>query len=144
MGAKGEGELLFYRPECFRILKEWLALAAQGADVDSAALFDRSAGISPCLAEYLQINRFAGLWDKLRRNHPVQSALMTAFHGWFDGLKTMKLVHHLSDGLFPRCEPDGALAELFVWRGLEAVSGVEARLDLLRRLQNGSDHVTPP
>ena len=144
MGAGGEGELLFYRPECFRILKEWLALAAQGADVDGAALFDSSAEISPCLAEYLQINRFAEVWDKLRRNHPVQSALMTAFHGWFDGLKTMKLVHHLSDGLFPRCEPDGALAELFVWRGLEAVSGVEARLDLLRRLQNGLDHVTPP
>jgi hypothetical protein len=113
-------------------------------DVDGAALFDSSAGISPCLAEYLQINRFAGVWDKLRRNHPVQSALITAFHGWFDGLKTMKLVHHLSAGFFPRCEPDKALAGLFVWRGLEAVNGVEARLDLLRKLQIGPDPVTPP
>jgi hypothetical protein len=144
MGAGGEGELLFYRPECFRILQEWLALAAQDADVDGADLIDRSAGISPCLAEYLQINRFVEVWDKLRRNHHVQRALMTAFHGWFDGLKTMKLVHHLSGCLFPRCEPDEALAELFVWRGLEPVSGVEARLGLLRRLQNGLDHVTPP
>ena len=144
MGAGGEGELLFYRPECFRILKEWLALVAQGANVDGAALFDRSAEISLCLAEYLQINRFAEVWDKLRRNHPVQRALMTAFHGWFDGLKTMKLVHHLSAGIFPRCEPDEALAELFVWRGLEPASGVEARLDLLRKLQNGPDHVASP
>jgi hypothetical protein len=144
MEAGGEGEQLFYRPECFHILKEWLALVAQGADLDGAALFDHSVGISPSLAEYLQINHFAEVWDKLRRNHPLQRALMPAFHGWFDGLKTMKLVHYLSEVPFPRCEPDDALAELFVWRGLEPVNGVEARLELLRRLQNGPDHVASP
>jgi hypothetical protein len=144
MGAGGEGELLFYRPECFRILKEWLALVDQGTDLDGAALFDHSAGISPSLAEYLYLNRFADVWDKLRRNHPLPKSLIKAFHGWFDGLKTMKLVHYLSEGPFPRCEPNEALAELFAWRGLEPVYGLEACLDLLRRIQNGPDHVSPP
>ena len=135
MAAGGEGELLFYRPECFRILKEWLALVAQGANVDGAALFDRSAGISLCLAEYLQINRFAEVWDKLRRNHPVQRALMTAFHGWFDGLKTMKLIHHLSTGPFPRCEAEESLPFLFELAGMPRLHGVPAHLALLREVQ---------
>jgi len=144
MGADGEQEQLFYHPACFRILKEWLALVDHAADEDGATLYGRSAAISTCLAEYLHRNRFAGVWDKLRRNHPARPALIRAFHGWFDGLKTMKLIHHLSAGPFPRCEPDEALAELFVWRGLEPVNGIEARLEQLRKLQNGPDHMTPP
>jgi hypothetical protein len=144
MGARGESQQLFYRPECFRILKGWLESLSHGIDVDGAVLLARSSEVSPCLTEYLQICRFADVWDKLRRNHPLRTALLTAFHGWFDGLKTMKLIHHLSDGPFPRCEPDEALAELFAWRGLETVSGVEMRLELLRKLQNGADYVTPP
>jgi cellulose synthase/poly-beta-1,6-N-acetylglucosamine synthase-like glycosyltransferase len=144
MGAGGEREQLFYRPECFRILNEWLGLVEHGADMDGAALLARSDQISPCLTEYLQLARFAVVWDKLQRNHPSRTALRTAFHGWLDGLKTMKLVHHLSDGPYPRCEPDEALAELFAWRGLEPASGVEEYLEQLRRLQNGSDHITPP
>jgi hypothetical protein len=144
MGSGGESEQLFYRPECFRTLKRWLELVALDTDADGAALYRRSAEISPHLAEYLQINRFAEVWDKLRRNHTSSRALMTAFHGWFDGLKTMKLVHHLSDGPYARCEPDAALAELFAWRGLVPANGMEAGLEQLRRLQNGSDHVAPP
>lgn len=144
MEAGGEGEQLFYRPECFRILQGWLALIARNLDEDGAGLVGRSAVLSPHLAEYLQINRFAGVWDRLRRNHPAPAALTTAFHGWFDGLKTMKLVHHLSDGPYPRCEPDEALAELFARRGLEPVRGVEARLAVLRDFQNGPDNLPPP
>ena len=101
MDTGGESEQLFYRPECFRVLAQWLDLVSHGADADGAALLARSGEVSPCLAEYLLTNRFAGVWDKLRRNHPSRTALMTAFHGWFDGLKTMKLIHHLSDGPFP-------------------------------------------
>jgi len=141
MGAGGESEQLFYRPECFRVLAQWLGLVARDVDEDGATLSSRSAGISPYLEEYLRINRFDDVWDKLRRNHPSPTALMNAFHGWFDGLKTMKLVHHLSDGPYPRCEPDEALAELFAWRGLEPVDGIEERLEQLRRLQNGRDHL---
>jgi hypothetical protein len=140
----GEAELLFYRPECFRILAEWLRLVNSGSEQDGSTLQGSAVGISPDLAEYLELNRFAAVWDRLRRNHPGRGPLLNAFHGWFDGLKTMKLVHHLSDGPYPRCEADQALAELFAWSGLGPVSGVEARLELLRKLQNGADCITPP
>jgi len=144
MEAGGEGELLFYRPECFRILAAWLGLVNEGAGSDGTVLQGAAGGISPALGEFLALNRFAEVWDKLCRNHPGRERLLTAFNGWFDGLKTMKLVHHLSAGPYPRCEPDKALAELFTWRGLEPATGMTARLAALRHLQNGPDNHPPP
>jgi hypothetical protein len=144
MQAGGEGEQLFYHPDCFRLLGAWLSLVADRPGADSSTLRELAGEISPCLGEYLELNRFEEIWNKLRRNHPGREQLLNAFHVWFDGLKTMKLIHHLSDGPYPRCEADQALAELFALRGLEPVSGVEPRLELLRRLQNGTDCITPP
>ncbi len=144
MQAGGEGEQLFYHPACFRLLGAWLKLVADRPGADGSTLRELACEISPCLDEYLELNRFGEIWNKLRRNNPGREQLLNAFHGWFDGLKTMKLIHHLSDGPYPRCEADQALAELFARRGLEPVSGVEPRLELLRRFQNGTDCITPP
>jgi hypothetical protein len=137
MLSGGEGEQLFYHPECFRVLGAWLALVAGHPDADCRSLREQAEEISPCLGEFLDLNCFVEIRGKLRRNHPDREALLKAFHGWFDGLKTMKLIHHLSAGPFPRCQPDGALAELFAWGGLAPVSGIEGRLEALRGLQNG-------
>ena len=144
MQAGGEREQLFYHPACFRLLGAWLNLVADRPDADGSTLQEQAGEISPCLGQFLELNHFEEIWNKLRRNNPAQAALTKAFHGWFDGLKTMKLIHHLSDGPFPRCQPDEALAALFAWRGLETVNGVEMRLEQLRKLQNGANGITPP
>jgi hypothetical protein len=138
MSAGGEGQQLFYHPDCFRVLGAWLDLVAGHPDADGRTLQQQSGEISPCLGEYLHLNRFEEIWDKLRRNNPARSALLKAFHGWFDGLKTMKLIHHLSDGPYPRCGPKDALAGLFAWCGLEPVNGIEGQLEAVRILQNGA------
>ncbi|MDA8414877.1 MAG: hypothetical protein M0023_13940 [Desulfobacteraceae bacterium] len=138
MQANGERDQLFYHPACFRLLGAWLSLVAARPGADGRSLRERAGEISPCLGEYLDLNRFEELWGKLQRNNPGREALLKAFHGWFDGLKTMKLIHHLSAGLFPRCEPDKALADLFAWGGLAPVSGMEDQLEALRDLQNGA------
>jgi len=139
MLAGGEGEQLFYHPDCFRVLGAWLSLVAGQPDAEGRSLRMQAGEISPCLGEYLDLTRFGEIWGKLRRNNPGQEALLKAFHGWFDGLKTMKLIHHLSAEPFPRCEPEDALEELFAWGGLEPVSGMEAQLETLRCLQSGED-----
>jgi hypothetical protein len=139
MQANGEGEQLFYHPACFRVLGAWLTLVANRPDADGRSLREQAEAISPCLGEFLELSRFDDIWGKLRRNNPDPAALLRAFHGWFDGLKTMKLIHHLSAGPFPRCEPEDALGELFAWGGLAPASRIEDRLDALRCLQNGAD-----
>lgn len=140
MQAGGEAEQLFYHPGCFRVLGAWLKLVADRPDTEGCSIRGQAGEISACLGEYLDLNRFEEIWTKLRRNNPGRTAFLKAFHGWFDGLKTLKLIHLLSAGPFPRCEPDDSLAELFAWRALEPVSGVEKRLDVLRSLQNNADH----
>jgi hypothetical protein len=137
MLANGEREQRFYHPACFRVLGAWLTLVADQLDADAFSLRIQAREISPCLGEYLDLNCFEEIWEKLRRNNPGREALLKAFHGWFDGLKSMKLIHHLSAGPFPRCEPDSALAELFEWGGTALVSGIENQLKALRDLQNG-------
>lgn len=134
-----EGGVLFYRVECFRVLAQWLNIVSNHADMDGTALRSRAAKVSPFLVEYLDTVSFEEIWDKLQRNSNGRTALLAAFNGWFDGLKTMKLIHHLSAGPYPRCEPDPAVPELLEWAGLSSVNGLERQLELLRRLQLGAD-----
>ena len=149
MLANGEREQLFYHPACFRVLGAWLALVADQPDADGPFLRERAGEISPCLGEFLDLNRFEEIWRKLRRNNPGQNALLKAFHGWFDGLKTMKLIHHLSAEPFPRCGPEDALVDLFAWHDLAPAGGMKDQLEALRYLQNGMgtgsrDGITSP
>lgn len=129
-------EQLFYHPDCFRVLGAWLALVANHTVADGASLQKQAGEISPVLQEFLDLNRFEEIWTKLCRNNPGRASLIKAFHGWFDGLKTLKMIHHLSAGPFPRCQPENALTELFERAELAPVSGIENYLKTLRLFQN--------
>ena len=99
--------------------------------------------ISPDLVTYLKSIRFAAVWEKLQQNFPDEKNLLSGFHSWFDGLKTMKLIHHLCAGPLPRCEPDKGLPELFRWAGLEPFTNMQQQLALLRQVQIGGDYNLP-
>ncbi len=130
---------LFYRCDCFKVLGGWLELVTNNLQQKGGWILDSARGISAPLVEYLELNGFTDIWEKLRRNNPRPEALLKAFHGWFDGLKTMKLIHHLSAGPYPRCQPEQALPELLEWSGLAPVSELSDQLELLRSVQLGTD-----
>jgi hypothetical protein len=134
--AGEESAVLFYRPECFAILGKWLSLVEASLDGDGSAIRDRADGISPHLGEYLDSARFAEAWEKLRKNSRDRTSLLAAFHAWFDGLRTLKLVHHLSDGPLPRGASHDLLPPLLALAGLEALHDPDAQLALLRRIQS--------
>ena len=129
--------ITFYQPKCFRVLNAWLEAVSGNPERNACSIAAEAASISPHLAGFLEIAGFTGIWEKLRKNHISSETLRSAFHGWFDGLRTMKLIHHLSAGPFPRCEPEEALPPLLEWSGLEMVNGITGQLALLRRIQNG-------
>jgi hypothetical protein len=133
----GDGGIGFYRPECFAILRDWLELAAGHAGSAGEALLTGARRISPELAEYLTAADCAATWERLHRHSRDDATLRTSFHGWFDGLKTMKLIHHLSAGPYPRCGPDAALPPLLARAGLPVAGGPKKWLDLLRTVQSG-------
>lgn len=132
--------VLFYRSDCFRILSGWLKLVKENGETAGEQLLMGAGKISADLADYLESIRCAETWDKLRRNHPRPAALQKAFDDWFDGLRTMKLIHHLSAGPLPRCQPEETVPDLLAWGGLPAATDQLAQLELLRTLQLDCDY----
>jgi hypothetical protein len=137
--SRKEGAVLFYRVECFQILADWLALAGQSPAREKKELLEKALKVSSHLYDFLIENRFENVWEKLQRNFRASRNLLKGFHDWFDGLKTMKLIHHLSAGPYPREEPERIVSGLLRWAGLEAVEGLDSQLEMLRSLQIKAD-----
>ncbi len=135
--AKEKEAVLFYQQACFEILRDWLALVNHNAHTPGEKLRGMAERISAHLGAYLDTVHFPAVWDKLCKNFPDPSKRIPAFHGWFDGLRTMKLIHHLSALTLPRKEPEEVLPDLLKWAGLERTYGIEEQLSLLREIQIG-------
>ena len=134
--AQGERWQTFYSVDCFRIVKEWLSLVREESGLGAAALLRRSRAIDAELAGHLEEIDFARVWERLAGNARDGAALVNAFHGWFDALKTVRLVHRLC-ARYPRISALEAVPQLLALRGLDAPKTEEAQLELLRLLQNG-------
>jgi len=135
MLAQGGERLLFYQPVLFDILGEWLRCVVGHDGADGEALMRRADGISPHLARFLEQTGFSAAWDSLLRHNPDEIRLMTAFHGWFDAFRTMRLLHHLSDNVWPRIPPEQAVVPLLERVGQDAPLDVGGMLERLRALQ---------
>ena len=135
MLSDGEQRLLFYQPVVFSIVREWLACVAENSAADAAELLSRAAVISPVLHDVMEQAGFRVSWENLRKNNREGEKLTAAFHSWFDAFRTMRLIHELSDQLYPRIEPEGAVAPLFERAGHVAPDTVSEQLELLRSLQ---------
>jgi hypothetical protein len=134
----GESDaIMFYHPDCYRILGEWLQVMNGNPCMDAAPLMAEAAAVSPHIEEYLEISGFPCAWERLQKNSRGAEPLLSAFHGWFDALRTMKLIHHLSATHLPRCGPEKGVPPLLERAGLDRVTGVAGQLALLRRIQNG-------
>lgn len=125
----------FYHPDCYRLLGAWLSLVREGLDRKGEDLVAQAGGLSPALADYLETAGFVTAWRRLQDNHRTPQGLWGAFHGWFDGLKSLRLIHHLCAGPLPRIGAQQALPELLAWAGLRARQDVDGWLEALRLAQ---------
>jgi hypothetical protein len=97
----GRDEYRLYDPRIFTILREWLSGMEADPDRGTDAILTAACRIHPDLKGYLDLSRFAIDWPVIRRNCPDADHLRRQFHVWFDGLKTLRLVHHFSRSAFP-------------------------------------------
>lgn len=125
--------VLFYPSAAFRVLQAWLLAAGQGRSEDAAQLLARAEQISPILAGYLEQSGWRTVWSGLQLNHRTPTRLMQAFHGWFDGFRTMRLIHLLCDAGLERGEPAELLPDYFAWDGRPCPGTLAAMLAELRR-----------
>ncbi len=141
----GHEDECLYHPQSFRILREWLAAVEADPMRDADDILAPAGGIHPGLEEYLRRGGFGEAWRSIRKNGRDAVQLRRQFHVWFDGLKTLRLIRHLSRTAFPPVPMAEGLSVLLEWMGVpipgwkgrgaapEAVDPFEA-LELLRSL----------
>jgi hypothetical protein len=134
MLATGE-QLLFYQPQLFGTLGEWLECAAGHGGADGNGLLRRSGEISPHLREYLESAGFGEAWDNLLRHSRDERRLMASFHGWFDAFRTMRLMHHLTGSAHPRIPAEEAVPPLLERAGLSCAADLDGLVRCMRAMQ---------
>jgi hypothetical protein len=129
------GAIRFYRPECFVLFRRWLELVINACCTRDEALLEQSGAISVSLGSFLEEQGFARVWSGFLKQHASVESLKSAFHGWFDAFRTMKLFHFLADAEYPRTEPEEIVAS-FPQAWGEAGLSLRERLEFLRGEQN--------
>jgi Glycosyl transferase family group 2 len=127
----------FYAADCFRALATWLQLATANLDASGEQLLEKLATTSPAAAEYLREAGFVNGWQRVQKNHPQPPQRRAAFHGWFDALRSLKMIHHLSATAHPRIDSEVALKPLLAWAGWPIVDKPAGQLVLIRNRQTG-------
>lgn len=112
--AHTHDEYSLYSPECFYILKEWQSLFFTGTNLSAAVYLSLSKKINIELWDFLASNNFQSSCEKILKNSKTEDQINLQKLRWFDGFKTLKLVHHLRDNAFPNKNMFDALDELFL------------------------------
>jgi hypothetical protein len=109
-------EYLFYHPEIFAILRKWLALMDEGWQLQAKEILEAASSLHPGLRGFLERQNFAEVWPRIRRQVREYAAAQRAFHTWFDGFRTLRLVHELAASAYPPQPMAAALSWLMnVW-----------------------------
>ena len=70
------------------------------------------------LYNFLLQNNYPKQWEKILSNTKSSRQLIHQRKIWFDGFKTLKLIHHLRDTAFPKTNMFEALDMLFIKLGI--------------------------
>lgn len=109
--------VLFYPAAAFLVLADWLSVVEQRLSDDAEQLLSLAETISPVLAEYLEQAGWRTVWPRLQLTHRHAGRRSHAFHCWFDGFRTMRLIHLLCESGVSRSSSEEILSEYFVWGG---------------------------
>jgi hypothetical protein len=101
-----------YDPKVFMILREWLTAIERDPDRSPETILTEVRQIHARLEDYLRINHFDVNWRLIRQNSRDLRNLRRQFHVWFDGVKTVRLIRHLSRHEFPLVPMFDGLTEL--------------------------------
>jgi len=116
--SKSQDEYLLFDPAVFRILKEWLEIYNSDVISDPQEILNQAKIIHTELYNFLLQNNYPKQWEKILSNTKSRRQLTHQRKIWFDGFKTLKLIHHLRDTAYPRLNMFDALDMLFIKLGI--------------------------
>ena len=137
-------EYLLYDPEIFEILKNWLDLYHSEDIFIPGKLLENSKNIHPQLHIFLDQQVFNEQWEKIISNTKSEKQLSYQQKIWFDGFKTLKLIHHLRDVAYPQINMFDALDRFFhklnvksnIYRKNNNIPELEIQKEYLRILKS--------
>jgi hypothetical protein len=110
---KTHNEYLLYEPESFVILKKWLNEFINERILSSEEYLSIANSIHPELKKFLLIQSFDIAWNKIVNETNNSEQIQKQKQFWFDGFRTLKLIHHLRDNSFPMINTFVAIEKLF-------------------------------
>ncbi len=110
--AETHNEYLLYAPKSFTVLKEWIELFHSKEILDGNDYLIRSGSIHSALKNFLLHNSFVESWNKILNNSKSEEQIYKQKKIWFDGFRTLKLIHYLRDSGFPLTSTFHALDEM--------------------------------
>ncbi len=139
----GQDEYLLYHPSSYEILRDWLRLIREDSGRNGELLTQDAARIERELGRFLKQEGFELAWDRIRGQAANAASRHAQFHRWFDGFRSIKLIHHLRDNGFPLMGMSEALFDLMEgvgedtarWRGVNLRDDLEVQKEILGRLR---------
>jgi hypothetical protein len=108
-----QNEYILYSPKSFGVLKKWIELFNSEEVLSADEYLEKSEIISKSLNKFLVSNNFKKSWTKIVKNSSSSLQIQKQKSLWFDGFRTLKLIHYLRDSEFPPINMFDALDELF-------------------------------
>ncbi len=96
-----ENDFLVYDPEIFEILKKWLGIFNKSGFDSADKILNNTNSIHIGLTDFLKRRKFELSWQNILDNSKSIEQLNRQKLNWFDGFKTLKLVHYLRNNYFP-------------------------------------------
>lgn len=119
--SKSQDEYLLYHPESFMVLKRWLKFFYSNKSLSGNDFLQRANNIHIELFNFLNGQNFGKDWEKILLNTKDVNHLRSQKIRWFDGFRTLKLIHHLRDKAFPLMNMFDALDIMFDYCNLSPV-----------------------
>ena len=95
------GILELYHPDCFAAVQEvvfGLRRLSESPSMSEASLVAR---LSPPVQEFLESHGAPRAWQRVTEHAPNPAMRLHRLHDWFDGFRTLKLIHHVRDQMAP-------------------------------------------
>jgi len=143
--ANGEAVSRFvHHPHAYAVLRAWFDIVARHAGASVETLLDAASKVDVALAAFLERDRFAVVWGKLQAQHRNAPRLLQQFHAWFDGLRSIRLLHYLRDHGYPDQDLADAVPEYIALGVFPAPpENPEDGQDLLRYLRECCRRLPP-
>ena len=137
-----QDEYVLYNPGSFNVLKEWLNLFNSKEILSAGEYLSEAKVINQSLHKFLLRNSFEESWNKILRSSKSEEQIQKQKLMWFDGFRTLKLIHFLRDNGFPIVDMFEALDTMFAMINFETwierdkpVPPVQTQLEYLIHLR---------